>query len=60
VFDPLSRKFVGDALPPTVQPTEEQAREIPINPAAIVKSIKEELGLSNSTDFRRTLVKYLR
>jgi hypothetical protein len=54
------QKFVGDALPLTVQPTEEQAREIPINPAAIVKSIKEELGLSNSTDFRRALVKYLR
>lgn len=53
------QKFVGDALPPTAQPTEEQA-EIRINPAAILKSIQEEMGISNSTNLRRILVKYLR
>ena len=59
MLDPLFRKFVGDALPPTAQPTEEQA-EIRINPAAILKSIQEEMGISNSTNLRRILVKYLR
>jgi hypothetical protein len=59
MLDPPSRKFFGDALPPTVQPTEGKAK-IPINPAAVIKAIQEEIDKPNSSDLPHTIVKYPR
>ena len=34
---------MGDSLPATAKPQERQSVEIPINPAAIVKAIRQEI-----------------